>query len=167
MLGQRMNSCFILIYQSSLSGTLLPTFSYRFPAPHKALHFWKVNFSKQESVGGQRRHYLGPWEAWVCLWGCNLLFFLVFISESWRIFNRVPMQTASCRWRVIWKPQHPFLVWLERPLIAEAMDECGWGVRDTEAGCCWEFPLNSAWASKTSEKSLPNRTVQANLMATW
>lgn len=78
MLGQRMNSCFILIYQSSLSGTLLPTFSYRFPAPHKALHFWKVNFSKQESVGGQRRHYLGPWEAWVCLWGCNLLFFLVF-----------------------------------------------------------------------------------------
>lgn len=102
MLGQRMNSCFILIYQSSLSSTLLPTFLYLFPAPHKALHFWRVNFSKQESVGGQRRHCLGPWEVWVCLWGCNLLFFLFFISESWRIFNRVPMQTASCRWRVIW-----------------------------------------------------------------
>lgn len=92
MLGQRMNSCFISIYQSSLSGTLLPTFPYRFPAPHKALHFWKVNFSKQGSVGGQRRHYLGPWEVWLCLWGCNLLFFLVFISESWRI-------STGYRWR--------------------------------------------------------------------
>lgn len=49
-------------------------------------------FSKQGSVGGQRRHYLGPWEVWVCLWGCNLLFFLVFISESWRI-------STGYRWR--------------------------------------------------------------------
>lgn len=134
---------------------------------NKALHFCKVNFSKQESVRwGQRRHCLGPWEVWVCSWDWNLLFFL-FISESWRIFNRVSMQTASCRWRVIWKPQRLSLGWLERPLVAGAVDECGWGVRPAETGCFWELPLNSAWASKTSEKSLPNRTVQANLMATW
>lgn len=87
MLGQRMNSCFILIYQSSLSGTLLPTFPYLFPAPHKALHFWKVNFSKQESVGGQRWHYLGPWEVWVWLMGLQFTFlpgFHLYIMEDFQ-----------------------------------------------------------------------------------